>query len=147
MQTNMKILIACNILLLCVCAFLMIKLYVSPSIEHKHTVSDAIRSNEEVSISRSNGEVRISPASNFNNQPVSIQENALLETTRQNQADEFANNVVADNVSLSEQDLTDIELHLRDLSSSNFEPPAEDVLLHQRMLELERASETNEHTN
>jgi len=91
--------------------------------------------------------VRISPASNFNNQPVSIQENALLETTRQNQADEFANNVVADNVSLSEQDLTDIELHLRDLSSSNFEPPAEDVLLHQRMLELERASETNEHTN
>ena len=130
----MKISLACNALLLGLCLFLFSKLYIFQGDEVSKTqpltASTSTASVETVPVPETQKVIELP-----NQEPREPNENAVLPT--QSLAD------LGNAQDISEQDLADIALHLKDVQPSSFKPPLADIEAHQRDLELESAAQIN----
>jgi len=141
----MKMSLIVNALLLCLCLFLLAKLYVFPASELKQSQSllDQSRSTEIA------GPIGSEPKVQQTVPPIlSTQEPSEIETEEPDintSATPQAMSLIeyGNSLEISEQDFADIDIHLEGITPSNFEPPLADIEAHQLELEAEKTELKN----
>lgn len=128
-----KVLILCNLVLIGVCVALLMKL---------NATTNALNAVSVPSDNSSNTNVLDVAKSQENSIQIAEKPELSATETQNREFEQQGQNSTAlveqDITQLTQQDLSDIEFHMRGIPHVYSEPPAEDVELHQLMKEIER---------